>query len=302
MITRVSNIVKINLQKFFEDYVMFITQGKQYITDYYIKNTTYPKSSFDALYSLKKESRIILDKISSNRDYLINFSDFEVVDQLETVIHCLEIIDNYSRWMRSSLFNGKFKQSAEIDVILKQHQTLESFATEAGYVDKDQGAIDIALRNNLKEIHTTLDGGVIFRFNYYDNNKLLLNSVIDNLNGDNLLGKDIKKKITFGVDDILTLEPSDTFAQSCEILISLLKGDNPEFPYVGFDKSTLINKSTINTMLPSYIRQLYSMVFQDDSISNFNVSNIYMNNDRLNIDIIFKSWLNNEVKQIVNGN
>ena len=113
MISRFSNIIKFDLQSFFEDYLTFITQDKQLITDYYTKGVLYPKSSFDLLKKLLNNSKIINAKISSNREYLINLSDFEVVDKIEEVINCIEIIDNYSRWLRSSLFKGKFKPKSK---------------------------------------------------------------------------------------------------------------------------------------------------------------------------------------------
>lgn len=299
MITRFSNIINFNLQSYFEDYLVFMTQHKQLISKYYSQGDNYPKSSFDLFDNLKSRSKLIIEKISIKRDYLINFSDFEVVDQIENTIHCLEMIENYSRWLKSSLFKGKFKSGTEIEVVLKQGQTLEGFANEVGYLDRDSGAIDLALRNKIKETDVTLEGGLKFRFSYANNTSLVLSSIVDNLNGNNLLGKDIKRKITISNDDLQILEPYDTFYQSCEILISLLKNDNPEFPSKGFDKSMLVNKNVINSMLPSYLRQLYGIVEEDDSIANFNITNILLEKDVLKIEVTFKSWLNNEVKQLM---
>jgi len=302
MISNFSNIIKYNLQKFFEDYIIFITQHKQLITNYYTKGEVYPKKSFDLLSELINQSKTIISKISINREYLINFSDFEITDRIEEIIHCIEIMSNYSRWLRSSLFKGKFKQKAEINVILKQNQTLESFSEEIGYLDRDQGAIDIATRNNIKETDITTDGGLVFRFNYYNSDVLKLNSIVDNLYGNNLLGKDLDRYISFTTEDLDILTPEDTFYQTCFILSSLIKGDNPEFSNIGFDKSTLNNRNTMNTMLPSFIRQLYNITSDDDSISSFKVNNIYYDKDALNIEITFRSWLNNEIKQTINGN
>lgn len=302
MISRVEKILEYSLQKFFEDYIAFMTTHKQTISDYYTQDINYPKTAFDTLFDLKNRSSIILEKISSSRDSLVNFSDFEVVDNIETVIHSLEIIENYSRWLRSSLFKGRFKQNTEVDIILKQNQTLEDFSGEIGYSNQDSGAIDIALRNNLKETDFSLEGGIVFKFNYLSQSKLILSSVVDNLSGENVLGKDVYKKITFNVDDLTLLSPQDTFYQTCFILISLLKKDNPEFPNMGFDKSTLSNKNVINNMIPSFIRQLNDIVSKDDSIANFSVTNIIVEKDILRIEVTFRSWLNNEVKQLTNGN
>lgn len=302
MIIRVQNIINYNLQSFFEDYLTLMTKHRQLISSYYTNGTIYPKSSFDFLGDLRNRSYIILEKIASNRDSLSNFSDFEVVDAIESIVNSFDILDNYSRWLRSSLFNGKFRQNAEVDIILKQNQTLEDFSQEIGYINRDIGAIDIALRNNIKETDLTLEGGVIFKFSYLNGEKLILNSVVDNLSGSNLLGKDLASKLTFSSDDLMVLSPEETFYQSCGNLLSLLRKDNPEFPFDGFDKLTLSNRNVVNNMIPSFIRQLYEVVYRDDSIANFSVSDIEVKGDSLRVEVSFRSWLNNEIKQSINGN
>ena len=87
----------------------------------------------------------------------------------------------------------------------------------------------------------------------------------------------------------------------CNIILNLRKRDNPEFPQLGFDKSFLVNRNVVGSTLPSFIRQLYSIVASDDSIASFQVSKVDLNTDALTVEIIFKSWIGNEIKQYTNN-
>lgn len=303
MITRVSEILRVDLKTFFQDYVDFISQYRQSLTDYYLKGTSYPKTAFDTLSDLKKRTQAIYSSITSFRSQLTQFSDFEVIDKFEMIVHTLEILENYSRWLRSSLFKGQFKSGTEINFILKQNQTLESFSEEIGFQDRDSASIDLALRNKIKETDYSLEGGgLTFTFTYIDSNEFSLSSIVDNLSGENVLGKDLKKKLTLSEEDLEVLSPQETFTQTCSILLGLIKRDNPEFPYQGYDKSSISNKNTLVSMIPSFIRQFYSTVQRDDSIFSFQISKVDYQKDSLFVEITFKSWLNNEIKQVVNGN
>lgn len=302
MVNRVSNIIGIDISGFFLKYINFIDSQQQQIRDYYTIETPYPKESFDLLDLLLRDCELIYSKVSGNRSRLTQFSDFEVIDKFEDVVHALSIINNLSRWLRSSMINGRFKNKTEVNFILKQNQTLESLSEELGYSDRDKGLVDLSIRNSIKEIDYTLDGGLTFKFNYESGNSVSLFTVIDNITGERVLGKDLDRKLSFGEEDLVVLTYQQTFLQTCEIFTGLLKRDNPEFSNAGFDKMTISNRNVINNMLPTFLRQLYSTVSSDDTIASFNITNVSIENDKLNIEIVFRSYIDNQVKQLIRGN
>lgn len=302
MIERVSNIIGISISDFFLRYINFIDSQQQLIKDYYTVESSYPKESFDLLDSLLRDCELIYNKISSNRSRLTQFSDFEVISKFEDVVHVLSIVNNLSRWLRSSMVNGRFKNKTEVSFILKQNQTLESLSEEIGYFDRDKGFVDLSMRNSIKEVDYSLDGGLTFKFNYESGSSISLSTVIDNITGERVLGKDIDSKLSFENADLAVLTYQQTFLQTCGIFAGLLKKDNPEFPNAGFDKATISNKSIINNMLPTFLRQLYSTVSSDDTIASFNITNVSIEDDKLSIEIVFRSYIDNQVKQLIRGN
>lgn len=297
-----SNIIGIDIKSFLNDCLNFIESYNQTLIDYYESGTDFPKTAFDTLDSLSRTLQDITHKISINRNQLTLLSDFEVVDSLENFKSFFLTIENYSRWLKSSLVSGKFKNDVEIKYCLRQNQTLESLSREIGWTDDEQGFLDLSLRNAIKETDYDLNKSLIFNFSYQGSKAFVLNSVVDEMVGERILGKDIQKKLQIFDNDLLTLAPEMTFQQSCEILTRLIKNSNPEFPLQGFDKSAISNKNIISNRLPTFIRQLYSVVGSDDTIAQFQVVNTSLEGDCLKIDIEYKSHLNSTSRQTVYGN
>lgn len=300
----VRDIISVDVESYFNDFISFVSKYQQTITDYYTQQSSYPKEALDKLSELVKNREKIYEDITSHRDLFNEFKYFEILDSLEDSFHILDIFQNYSRWLRSSVVNGKFKESIEVNIILRQNQTLENLSSELGFEDQDQGALEVALRNNLKEGDYSLEGqNLVFKFGYQNQDSLTLNSVVDNLLGENIVGKDLQRKLELSIDDLVTLTPQQTFEQTCDIILGLRKRDNPEFPDIGFDKSLLVNRNILNSTLPSFIRQLYTIVDRDDTIASFQISKVDTSQDVLTVEVIFRSWLGNEVKQYTsNGN
>lgn len=303
MLSDISKILNFDLKKFFESYVDFIDSYNQELIKYYTLEGEYPKEGFDTLDSLLLDCVSIYEKINNFRDSLEDYYSFVILDKFEDCYHSLEIINNYSKWLRTSFVKGRFKDTVEVDFILKQNQTLESLSSIIGFEDREKGALELSLRNHIRETDYTTDGGLIFKFSYQNQESLYLNTVVDILTGENILGKDINKFLTFKDNDLLTLSPKETFIQTCSILCGLLKNNNPEFPIQGFDKSSLSNKNVLNNTLPTFIRQFYSTVGRDDTIASFELVNISTEGDALKIEIKFKSLLvDTTEKLVVNGN
>lgn len=302
-VERVAKLINFDLQGFFQDFVSLVSSYQQDIVYYYTNGGDYPKTGMDLLESLVKKVPVVYQKVSQGRNMLTNYSDFKIIDYFEDCVTSLQMMDNYDRWLRSSLVKGKFKEGMEVEIILRQNQTFENLSTEVGYDDHEEGALDILMRNKIKERDYDLRGGTTLTFSSsVENEGMVLQSVVDNNTGQNLLGKDLCKKITFTGEDILCLRPQDTFYQACGILIGLLKNDNPEIPSQGLDKSLISNKNVVLNMMPTFIRQLYATIGSDDTISTFNIVSIDNEGDRVSIEVQLISQLGNEVKQTINGN
>lgn len=298
-----SDKINYDIQAFYNDSLTLLQDYQKDFVDYYSQDGAYPKSAFDLLDKLVYQSQLIYQKVAINRDSFDNYSDFLVFDQIEDFLSTFRSIQNYSRWYHSSTIKGRFKTTTEINYSLRQNQTLENFSTEIGWTNQEQGALELALRNRIKETDYDLKGGLQFKFAYQNNQALELQTVIDEMTGENLLGKDIKKKFSLSNDDLVVLSPRATFLQTCEILSNLMKNSNPEFPVDGFDKSAISNKNIMKARLSTFIRQIYTVISKDDTISSFAVTNIGTEGDTLRIELEFKSHLSDELeKTSVYGN
>lgn len=298
-----ANKIGYDIKTFFEEGLELMRVHHSNIVDYFVKEGDFPKEAFSLLDKLENKSQIIYSKLRNNRNKLNNFLDFVIFDQIEDFISVFRSIQNYSRWYKSSIIKGRFKTTAEVNFVLRQNQTLENLSQEIGWQNQDEGALDLALRNKIKETDYDLQGGLVFKFAYQNEKSLKLQTVVDEMTGENLLGKDIQAKLEFKNDDLVYLTPQDTFHQTCEILTNLMKNSNPEFPNDGFDKSAISNKNLMKVRLSSFIRQIYAVVKKDDTIASFSVSDIVESGDSLRIEMQYRSYLNSEpVKKSVYGN
>jgi hypothetical protein len=102
-----------------------------------------------------------------------------------------------------------------------------------------------------------------------------IGSVIDNIQGESVLGKDLKKVLTFVDDDLESLTPKDTIFQTVEILTNLEKGDVPEFK--SFGRSGGVGSNVHVFALSSVIRQIAEIFATDDTLTGFKVKDFQFN-------------------------
>lgn len=263
------------------------------VISFYTNKGVYPKDFFNLLQMQSVDSKIIYEKISYRKKELNNTAYYKILDYFEDTVHTTDIMNNYSKWLRSSFsISNQYIQGNNKSVQLRQNQTVESLLNENSYSDVDESFVEVALDNRVKETDYDLQGGIVLRLsrtNQNTNQRIIINSVVDVITPDNILGKDIDKKITFYDNDLLTLSCSETFKQDSSILLSLKRGENPEFKEEGNDKSLLSNKGVLNLTLPILIRQLYKTISTDDTIDSFQIKNINIDKDALFIEVNFKA-------------
>lgn len=288
---------------FFDDFNKFMQEGHQEIVNYYTQESDYPKDSFDKLDLLINLSEEVKQSIRDFRDSFNNLYLFEIVEQFESCSSMLDFISNYSKWYQSTSIKGRYKSTSEVASVLKQNETLENLSSRIGYADREDGFLDISLRNHVREVDYNSNGSLVVKTStQIDGQSLVLNTVVDEPVGENILGRDIQRKLSFSEDDLVCLSPKETFEQIVKLICSLFKGNNPEFPNSGIDKGFLSNKNGLCIMLPTVIRQLNEIVSTEDTIKSFNIKSIDNRGDVMKVEFEFESVLGNQVNQIVDGN
>lgn len=281
------DLTKFPIIRHFEDFVAFMQSDYLKIVDYYSGNNSQLDSSALAnLTQLQEEIDTLLEIFKSSGSAFNNFKWWDLLEQIEINETKLLSISNISKWLRSTVSVANFSSGPEAQISFRQGQTLESInRQELGSEDWDNNWQDIAYKNNLREEDYTTDGGEIIKANYNSTTKgFVINSIVDNPQGDKVLGIDINRNLSFIDNDLDTLSAQLTFLQNIDILSKLRVGDNPEFPQDGLEKSLIIGSNINSIAYPILFRQLTALFKQDDTIGSFVIKNIEKVQDGLFIN------------------
>jgi len=300
-ILKISNLIGFDLQSYLIGIDLFFSNDSQKIKDYYSANVKIADvNAFDKLNFFVPENKRLIEKIKDNHEVLSNYQYWILFDFIEDISTKLDTLDNYSRWARSSVRKNSLSQFPEIDYTLKQGETLENLEIKLGSVNKDQDWYDTAIRNTLEEEDYTPSGGVKLKAIFKNANTTSFNisSVVDNIDsGEKTYGKDFDRKIDFVNNDIKVLTYKETIYQSAEILSSLGRGDNPEFPEYGLDKQGVLGANKSSLLFPAIFRQMAETFKTNDSFSSFTIDEISTNQDALNIRATLTTRFGDVVKQ-----
>lgn len=286
-------ITRYNIREYFQKFVDFLEVDQSKIISYYRgESKNINTKAFDNLKKLISETKKIIELIEYNQTQFVNYQWWLFVEQIEDNLNTLETIEQSPKWLRSVSNNINFSTNPEIEVILSQNETLEQLSRKRiGMDDWDNQWREIATRNDLKEEDYTPNGGNLLKVSFESTFSIEVLTVVDLLDGVNIYGKDIYKKLTFVDNDLKVLEPIQTFLQAVEILINLKKGNNPEFPEQGYNERLVVGSNVNFLNFPTLIRQLSSTFKTDDTISSMTVLDFKRDQDAVFIDYEVKGRL-----------
>jgi len=273
-----------DIESFFNRFISFYENNYSIIEEYFSGNSAVGvRDAFVELKYLLSESNKISPLIDLNRFTLSeNVSFWELLNQFEDVKVRLKTILNLPKYLRSTYYNfyDKYRRTSYIS---SQNDTPESITRKFSLGDENSW-IDLILSSDLEELDYSHEGNSIFRLNISQKSGVDIKSVVDVIIGENVLGKDILNEIQYEDDDLKYLQPLDTIDQSAEILLSLRRGDTPEFFELGVDLVEGTTKSAFD--YPIVLRQLIQSFSTDDSFES--VELIDMKNDQDSISIVLQ--------------
>ena len=292
-------ITKFPIIRLFSNFNDFLDNDYKNIISYYsgdIKSLN--SSSFKHLSNLKEAIQQLFSVFSLNKRLFTDYKWWILIEQIEKMDNLVMMIDNSSKWLRSTISRGNFNPNPEVDIPFNQGQTLESISrTVLGSNDWDNTWSEIALKNDLREEDYTSNGGFLIKANFnYSLNNFKITAIVDNPVGDKVLGIDLDKKLQFVVDedgyqDLKILTPKETFLQTVTIKINLRKGDNPEFPTSGINPKLIVGSNISSLNYPILFRQLTQVFKTDDTIKSFSIVNINRIQDAVFINFSVESQL-----------
>lgn len=273
-----------DIESFFQRFVSFYERDYPIIQEYFSGNSVIGiRDAFVELKYLISESNRVSSLIDVNRFTLSeDISFWDLLNQFEDVKIRLKTVLNLPKYLRSTYYNF-YDRYYRMSYVSSQNDTPESITRKFNLGDENSW-IDLILSSNLEETDYSHEGGSIFRLNVSSKSGVDIKSVVDVITGENVLGKDILNEIQYEDDDLKYLQPIDTINQSAEILLSLRRGDTPEFFELGVDLVEGTTKSAFD--YPIVLRQLIQSFSTDDSFDS--VELIDMKNDQDSISIVLQ--------------
>lgn len=287
----------INVNKFMKEFVNFVANDVQKISDYFSGKIRTPQTSFTELERLLVMSRNILTGYNLHQGSFLSIMDWEVLDSIETIRQQLINVSVISKYLRSSIILATYNDGLqESEYIQKQNQTLENVSWDVLRSNNPNNDwVKLAIDNDLIEEDYTMRGGVSLSVTYRNPGTVnFVEVVVDNIVDENIMGKDIYQVLTFINDDLQVLDPEGTTLQSANVLVSLKRGDNPEFWMQGLPN--LVGQSYAAFSYPLLFKAMVDVFATDDTFTNFRVESIRVVQDNIAMDLSIETLLGQMVK------
>lgn len=294
-----------DISGYFQSAVRFFAGDYNTITNYFSGNSgSISSEPFANFKALQEENGKVFQVFKEHSRQFNNLKWWLLIEQMEEIDNRLATLKNINKWSRSSLTKVAYDPSFQMDYTLKQKQTLEAVSTLEGSDNPNDDWADLAIRNSLTEEEYTPEGGTALKLNFSRiNRNYTVNCVVDVINGKSIYGKDIDKTLQWTKEDgylnLKVLGYDDTIQQAVEVLTTLRKGDNPDFPNHGLQSNLVVgtNRSLFN--FPVVIRQKTQDFANDDTLKNFTISNLSRDQDNVQMEFSVESRLGEVIADAV---
>lgn len=281
------NITKIDIQQFFQDTVDFINEGYPSILSYY-EGGDLPADSFKVLDDLLVRAESIDAAFFNFSDQMKTLDMWDLLDTFEDSWGQLLTINNTSKWMRSSRV-GRYDSKFYLERALKDFENFEQVASSVGSNDPQNDWEEIAVSNFIiEEDYSPRSGGPIFKISLSSSANFGIQTVVDSLVGERILGKDVDKRFYFANNDLAIVEYKDAINQTIDTIMNTLKGDIPEFPEDGVSNE-FIGTNVSAIQYPTLFRNLSTMFAKDDRFIEVNLLSLSRKDDYIIMKIKIKT-------------
>lgn len=271
------NITRIDIAQFFQDVVDFINQGYPSILSYY-EGGNLPANSLKVLDDLLFRAEKI-DAAFYNFSGQMKTTDmWDLLDTFEDTWGQLLTINNTSKWMRSSRV-GRYDGKFYLERALADFENFEQVASSVGSNDPQNDWENIAIDNFIiEEKYSPRNGGPIFKISLSSTANFGIQTVVDSLVGERILGKDIDKRFYFKDNDLAIVEYKDAINQTIDTIMNTLKRDIPEFPEDGISNE-FVGTNVSAIQYPTLFRNLSTMFAKDDRFIEVNLLSLTREDD-----------------------
>ena len=286
IIRKFKKLTNYPIDKFLQDSKNFYSNDFPNIVSFYKGESNFiDKKHIKQMNYLSEQSIIITNLFYVNKGKMSTIDYWNLLITIENLKSKYETSQNISKYLRSSILQGKNKAGHIVEHVMNQEETLEKISDkEIGERDSNNRWVDIALENDLKEVDWDIDGGKKLKLRKKIFQSNIVTSMIDNTIGEKIYGKDIKRLLTLKDNDLLSLGYKESVFQAVDILSTLSKEDIPEFRYLGINADLYkgVNFSQLN--YPSITRELKRNFQTDDLFKDFEIKKLGYDNGDLHIE------------------
>jgi hypothetical protein len=256
------NVTGYDIKSYFQKFVDFCANDYPLIVDYYSNGGEMDKDSFLRLVELVRESETIEPLFILHENTLDDISMWGILDNFTETQTKLSTIKSSARWLRSSSLDRN--NTLQMEKTLRTGERFEDVSRQLNSTNPEDDWMNITIPQYIEETdYSFSDGGNKFYINLKNAGNNYLDTVVDVLVGDNILGRDIDVNFVFENDDLKIVIGDDAIRQALDTILSSQKGAIPEFKDYGITNEFI--GTTVNAIqYPSIFKDIMNM-FQRDS-------------------------------------
>lgn len=289
---------KKDISLYFARVLDFMQTDYQTIVQYYQGKTQKINSlPFTNFTNVQKETQEVFQLFQKFNKQMNNVKWWDLITQIEEIDNRLNTLANINRWARSSQKTVGYSPNPQVNIIINQNGSLERISQDLlGSTDSQDDWVSLAIDNQLEEQDYSSTGGtsVLVTLQNKPGSNFQITSVVDIITGTSVYGVDLDKELHFDSDndyDLAILSNLDTILQAVNILMTLRKNDNPDFPDDGLQGSILIGGTQATFNFPIIMRQLNQTFQTDDTLKNLTITGISHDQDNILVNFTIYSRL-----------
>ena len=264
------NITKFGLLDYFTRFRDFMQDDYNDVYDYFAGNSeTIDSKKLKTMETLLSDSRNLMRTFQTFSGKLGNVGYWELQQYCQDLEDTLEKISKFPKYLRTAKTTRGYKPYIQVSKNIGGMKTIQDLSNQLGDDISEQ---DIILNNDLEEEDYEIDK--LSKVNALVNNNVsvIVTTILEQPIGRKIYGRDICCNISFSDNDLSLVEYEDNVEQKCNIIMSLNKGDIPEFPTLGH--SLMVGKNQNNYNYSELISDLRDAFLQDDLFDSVNVTRI----------------------------
>ena len=247
-------------------------------------------NAVDMMNELMGNCAEILSVVNSYNNKLNDCGFWELIDYLESLRDNIEKITKLPKYYHVTKTISGYKPIVESNGNVGGMRTFEDVENELRYDNFDTKTTweQIMLNNDMEETAWEIDELKQVKYTISAPESIKVSTILDVLQGDNIYGRDINRKITFDNNDLFLVKYADNIKQKCEILLNLKRGDVPEMSMFGVDNKFLgegVRAFTYNEIFS----QIESNFLQNDVFDSVEIYDIKFDNGSISISVDIKT-------------